>query len=70
MIRVRYSDGTVKEYKDVETARFMVATEQFSSHGQVAPVQAADVMGVTTGGVTVERELNVKAGEIQFGWDA
>jgi hypothetical protein len=70
MIRVRYSDGTVKQYKDVETAKFMVATEKFSSQGRIAPVEAADVMGITTGGVSVERELNITAGEIQFGWDA
>ncbi len=70
MIRVRYSDGRVEEYKNVETAKLMVVTERFSSQGQVSPIIATDVMGVTTGGVPVERDLNISAGEIQYGWPA
>lgn len=68
MIRVRYSDGRVEEYKNVETAKLMVMTERFSSRGRVAPVAATDVFGATTEGVSVERDLEVSAGEIQYGW--
>jgi hypothetical protein len=70
MIRVRYSDGRVEEYKNVEIAKLMVVTERFSSRGEVTPIVAADVMGKTTEGIPVERDLDIVAGEIQYGWDA
>jgi hypothetical protein len=68
MIRVRYSDNTVTEHKSVDDANFMILNSLFTSKGKVVPVEAVEVMGITTGGVSVERELNIKAAALELDW--
>ena len=69
MIRIRYSDNSVKEYHDEALAKFMVLDTLFSTGGNVIPLEAIEVIGTTIGGVTVERDLKIKLGVIEFGWD-
>ncbi len=66
MIRIRYSNDEVKEYRTIGLAKFMVINEMFASRGGIIPVEAWEVMGVTTGGVTVERDLAIKLGAVEF----
>lgn len=68
MIRIRYSDGNTMEYKDVGLAKFMVLNVLFTSGGNIIPVEAIEVLGHTTGGVSVERDLKIKLGVIDFDW--
>lgn len=68
MIRIRYSDDSIKEYKSLDVANFMVLNTLFSSGGRVAPIEAVEVMGVTTSGATVERMLKIKLGAIESDW--
>jgi len=70
MIRVRYSNLEVVEYSDVELANFMAINTLFATHGYIEPIEAVEVMGHTSGGVSVERVLSIKLGFIQSGWDA
>jgi hypothetical protein len=65
MIRVRYSNDEWKEYSTRTLARFGMLTELFSSRGEVLPVEAYDVFGTTTGGITVEQPLTIKLGELE-----
>ena len=69
MIRVRYSNSEVKEYKDVELANFMALNILFATQGHIMPLEAVEVIGHTTGGVSVERDLKIKLGLIEAGWD-
>ena len=69
MIRVRYNDGRVEEYKDLDNAKFMIATQLFASQGYILPEEAVEVMGVTTGGVSVERVLNIRLGVVELDGD-
>jgi hypothetical protein len=66
MIRVAYSNGSVDEYRTVELAKFMVVTTLFASRGDVVPIHAVEVLGITTGGVSVERDLRIRLGLVQF----
>ena len=68
MIRIRYSDNSVKEYHNEALAKFMVLDTLFSTAGNVIPLEAIEVMGTTIGGVTVERDLKIKLGVIEFEW--
>lgn len=68
MIRIRYSDNSICEYKDVDRAKFMVLNILFMSGGHIVPVEAIEVLGHTTGGVSVERDLKIKLGVIEFEW--
>lgn len=68
MIRIRYSDNHTHEYKDVDRAKFMVLNILFQSNGHVVPVEAIEVLGVTSHGVSVERDLKIKLGVIEFEW--
>lgn len=65
MIRVRYSDDHVSEYKNVDIANFFALNTMFSSSGRIIPLEAVEVMGVTSSGATVERLLNIKLGVIE-----
>lgn len=62
MIRIKYSTGEWKEYKNRSIAKFMILNELYASEGKVYPVEAADVFGVTTGGVSVEQPLQIRLG--------
>ena len=66
MIRVIYSDDVENTYADTSIARFWVINRLFESKGKVIPVEAAEVFGVTAGGITVERELAIKFGVVEF----
>lgn len=66
MIRVTYNDGSIQEYKTIKEAQFMISTALFASQGQIIPTEAVEVMGVTTGGVSVERVLNIKLGVVEL----
>lgn len=68
MIRVRYSNSDVKEYKDVELANFMALNVLFATQGGIIPTEAVEVMGHTTAGVSVERVLQIKLGVIDDAW--
>lgn len=66
MILVRFNDGSVGEYKSLGQAKFMVATALFGSQGKLLPIEAVEVIGVTTGGVSVERVLNIRIGAVEL----
>lgn len=66
MIRVRYNDGTVEEYKSLSDAKFKISTMLFASQGATLPEEAVEVMGVTTGGVSVERVLDIRLGVVEL----
>lgn len=66
MIRVKYSNDSVQEYSSVELAKFMVSSILFASLGTVYPIEATEVFGVTTGGVSVEKDLKIKWGAVEF----
>lgn len=69
MIRIRYSDNSVKEYQTEALAKIMVLDTLLSTAGRIIPLEAIEVMGTTIGGVTVERDLKIKLGVIEFDWD-
>lgn len=69
MIRIRYSDNSVQEYQTEALAKFMVLDTLFSTGGRIIPLEAIEVMGTTISGVTVERDLKIKLGIIEFDWD-
>lgn len=66
MIRVKYNTDEWKEYPNATLAKFGMLTEMFESKGKVYPVEAVDVFGTTTGGVTVERPLTIKLGAVEL----
>jgi len=66
MIRIRYSDNNIGEYKNVDVANFMALNTMFSTSGKIIPIEAVEVIGVTTGGVSVERILKIKLGVIEY----
>lgn len=66
MIRVKYSNGNVSEYSSTELAKFMIINVLFASRGNVYPVEAIEVFGLTTGGVSVEKDLKIKLGVVEF----
>lgn len=66
MIRITYSDDHVAEYKSLALAKFMVMSVLFASQGEVLPVEAVEVWGTTTHGVTVEKNLKIKLGVVEF----
>jgi hypothetical protein len=66
MIRVKYNNEEWKEYSSIALAKFGILTELFASRGGVIPVEAVDVFGTTTGGVTVERPLTIKLGAVEL----
>jgi hypothetical protein len=69
MIRIRYSDNSVKEYQTEALAKIMVLDTLLSTAGRIIPLEAIEVMGTTISGVTVERDLKIKLGIIEFDWD-
>jgi hypothetical protein len=66
MIRVRYSNDHVAEYSSLALAKFMVMSVLFASRGEVLPVEATEVWGFTTNGVTVEKDLKIRMGVVEF----
>lgn len=60
MIRVKYNTEEWKEYPSRTLAKFGMLTELFASKGRIVPVEAVDVFGTTTAGVTVEQPLTIK----------
>lgn len=66
MIRITYSDDVENYYADTSIARFWIINRLFETKGEVMPVEAVEVFGVTTGGVIVERELQVRLGLVEF----
>jgi hypothetical protein len=66
MIRVRYSNGQVEEYKSAGDAKLMITTILFATHGSILPVEAIEVLGVTTAGVSVEKVLNIRLGVVEL----
>jgi hypothetical protein len=66
MIRIRYSDNSVKEYHTEALAKYMVLDTLFSTSGRVIPLQAIEVLSTTIAGVSVERDLKIKFGVIEF----
>ncbi len=66
MIRIRYSDNSVKEYHTEALAKYMVLDMVFSTGGRVIPLQAIEVLGTTIAGVSVERDLKIRFGVIEF----
>lgn len=66
MVRVSYNDGRVLEYKSINEAQLMIATELFTSNGAVVPEEAVEVMSVAADGVSVERVLNIKMGAVEL----
>lgn len=62
MIRVRYSNDEWKEYRTAAIAKFMILNELYASKGKITPVEAVEVFGVTTGGVSVEQPLTIRYG--------
>lgn len=68
MIRVRYSNYHVVEYKNMDIAKFMITNILFTSNGKILPVEAVEVLGTTMGGVSVERDLKIRLGVVEFEW--
>ena len=70
MIRITFNDNNVKEYKSRGEAKFRILEVIAKTKGQVRPVMATEVMGVTTGGVSVEMDLQVALvwSELANGW--
>jgi hypothetical protein len=66
MIRIRYSNDEIKEYRTANLAKFMIANVLFSSNGTVIPVQAVEIFGITSGGVSVERDLKININVVDF----
>jgi len=66
MIRIQYSDNSVKEYQSEALAKYMVLDTLFSTGGRVIPLKAIEVMGTTITGVSIERDLKIKFGLIEF----
>jgi hypothetical protein len=66
MIRVRYNDGSVGEYKSIKEAQFLISTVLFASNGAIIPEEAVEVMGHTISGVSVERVLNIRLGVVEL----
>ena len=50
----------------MDIAKFMITNILFTSNGHIFPVEAIEVLGVTTGGVSVERDLKIKLGVVEF----
>jgi len=69
MIRVLYNTNNVEEYPNIGVARLRMMHVLHVSDGMIQPMEAAEVMGVTTGGVSVEMVLNLRVGfHPALGW--
>lgn len=68
MIRIRYSNYHEVEYKSMDHAKFMITNILFTFSGKIFPVEAVEVMGTTVSGVSVERDLKIKLGVVEFEW--
>lgn len=66
MIRVKYSNDYVGEYNSLALAKFMVMSILFASQGEVLPIEATEVWGCTINGVSVEKDLKIKLGVVEF----
>lgn len=66
MIRILYCDNSVIEYPSKFVAKYWMMDKLFSTNGRVFPVQAIEVMDTTIAGVSVERDLKIKFGVIEF----
>lgn len=66
MIRIRYSDNSAIAYPSKFIAKYWVMDKLFATNGRVFPVQAIEVLNTAVDGVSVERDLKINFGVIEF----
>ena len=66
MIRIRYSDDSAIAYPSKFIAKYWVLDRLFTTNGRVFPVQAIEVLDTAVDGVSVERDLKINFGVIEF----
>jgi len=70
MIEIKFNNDTKVMARDITSAKLRILSVLSMSKGTVRPVEAINILGTTTGGVTVEMEMKVSLfwDEAANGW--